>query len=93
MGQYIRANDSYEDYKLFKAELNNIRKEQNAAYREARIDIYEYYTADNKIIAGINWGAWGTQPPEDTKYFVEALQYAIKLCEDLNNRFPDIEAW
>ena len=92
MGRYIRANDSYEDYKLFKAELDNIRREwrANPLYKNTGVSICDYEEGEF-LRAGVNWGAWGTQSPEDTKEFAEALLTAAELCEELNNKFPNIE--
>lgn len=94
MGRYIRANDSYEDYKLFQAELDNIRREwyANPLQKNTKVNIFDYEDG-GFIRAGVNWGAWGTQPPEDTKEFAEALLTAAELCEELNNKFPNIEAY
>lgn len=82
-----------DDYRLFQQRLREAKREFKSEYRDTHIDILEYVDdLNNKIYAGVNWGAWGTQLPEDTRIFAEALNVAADLCEQINAEF-DIDSY
>lgn len=96
MRHYVRANDDWNRVNDFRKELDQVRREFSARYpkRQFGVDIFDFVDVDtNTICAGVNWGAWGTQPPADARIFLEALQYGIELCEELNAKYPNLPAY
>jgi len=90
MKQYVKADNDYDEYNRFREDLRSTRREFYSAHPGANIDIYEYITDDNLIKAGINWPCKGTQLPDVTKEFAEALLDAAELCDMLNAKYPNI---
>lgn len=93
---YIKASEAYDELDRFEIEFENIQREwyNTEFYRNTHINLFTYAEGKypNSIRrAGVNWGAWGTQPPADTKEFAEALLAAAELCETLNNKFPNVK--
>lgn len=78
------------EWERWRQELDDVRMEFNAQYGDTRIEIFDLRGRrgrDNGFQAGINWGAWGTQPVEDTREFAEALLAAADMVEELNARW------
>ena len=96
MRRYVRANDEWARLDDFEKELNQVRREFYAKYpkRQCGVDIFDDIDFDtNTTYAGVNWSAWGTQPPADARIFLEALQYGIERCEELNAKYPNLPAY
>lgn len=91
MRRYVRANDDWDRINDFQEELDQVRREFYAKYPKCGVDIFDSVDYDTHTrYAGVNWSAWGTQPPADARIFLEALQYAIELCEELNAKYPNL---
>lgn len=81
-----------DDYDAFEREIREAQKRFDAQYKDTRIRIYSFSDYDdNKLKAGINWGAWGTQPPYDARVFGEALIAAADMCDQINATYDFLD--
>jgi len=80
-----------DNYDAFEQEINAAQKRLNVKYADTRIHIFSFVDDDNKMKAGVNWGAWGTQPPYDARVFGEALIAAADMCDQINATYDYLD--
>ena len=82
---------------IYYRDLDKIVKEKTKDLSSVFTGSFGYLTRiqdsclDDRIKFGINWSACGTQSVEATECFIEELEEAVKVANELNEMFKDTE--